>query len=146
MAALPAIAAVASVASTALQAYNGYKDNKYQADQANADAEAAKGQGRVEAERIRREKKKAQSAARAAAAENGLSVNEGTAITINDYIEQAGNYDAAMSEISGFNSSQRLKAEASVYRKNANTALATGALDTAAQAGKGYNSYKNGWK
>ena len=73
-------------------------------------------------------------------------VNEGTAITINDSIEQAGNYDAAMSEISGFNSSQRLKAEASVYRKNANTALATGALDTAAQAGNGYNSYKNGWK
>ncbi|MCM1957918.1 hypothetical protein NCZ17_00845 [Acinetobacter modestus] len=146
MAALPVIAAVASVASTALQAYNGYKDNKYQADQANADAEAAKGQGRVEAERIRNEKKKAQSAARAAVAENGLSVNDGTALTINDSIEQSANYDAAMSEISGFNSSQRLKAEASMHRKNANTALATGILDTAAQAGKGYNSYKNGWK
>lgn len=138
MAALPVIAAVASVASTALQAYNGYKDNKYQAAQAEADAEAVKGQGRVEAERIRREKKKAQSAARAAAAENGLSVNEGTAITINDSIEQSANYDAAMSEISGFNSSQRLNAEASVHRKNANTALATGALDTVAQAGKGW--------
>jgi len=146
MAALPVIAAVASVASTALQAYNGYKDNKYQADQANADAEAVKGQGRVEAERIRREKKKAQSAARAAAAENGLSVNEGTAININDSIEQAGNYDAAMSEISGFNSSQRLKAEASVHRKNANTALATGALDTISVGASGYGKVSGGWK
>jgi len=140
------VAVAATVASTALTAYNNYENNKYQAAQAEADAEAVKGQGRVEAERIRREKNKAQSAARAAAAENGLSVNEGTAITINDYIEQAGNYDAAMSEISGFNSSQRLKAEASVYRKNANTALATGALDTISVGASGYGKVSGGWK
>jgi len=140
------VAVAATVASTALTAYNNYENNKYQAAQAEADAEAVKGQGRVEAERIRREKNKAQSAARAAAAENGLSVNEGTAITINDSIEQAGNYDAAMSEISGFNSSQRLKAEASVYRKNANTALATGALDTISVGASGYGKVSGGWK
>lgn len=138
------VAVAAAVASTALTAYNSYENNKYQADQAEADAEAVKGQGRVEAERIRREKKKAQSAARAAAAENGLSVNEGTAITINDSIEKAGNYDAAMSEISGFNSSQRLKAEASVHRKNANTALATGVLDSVSAGAKAYGG--GGWK
>lgn len=140
------VAVAATVASTALTAYNNYENNKYQAAQAEADAEAVKGQGRVEAERIRREKKKAQSAARAAAAENGLSVNEGTAININDSIEQAGNYDAAMSEISGFNSSQRLKAEASVHRKNANTALATGALDTISVGASGYGKVSGGWK
>lgn len=140
------VAVAAAVASTALTAYNSYENNKYQAAQAEADAEAVKGQGRVEAERIRREKNKAQSAARAAAAENGLSVNEGTAITINDSIEQAGNYDAAMSEISGFNSSQRLKAEASVHRKNANTALATGALDTISVGASGYGKVSGGWK
>lgn len=133
------VAVAATVASTALTAYKNYENNKYQAAQAEADAEAVKGQGRVEAERIRREKNKAQSAARAAAAENGLSVNEGTAITINDSIEQSANYDAAMSEISGFNSSQQLKAEASVHRKNANTALATGVLDSVAAT-------KGAWK
>lgn len=140
------VAVAAATALTALTAYNSYENNKYQAAQAEADAEAVKGQGRVEAERIRREKNKAQSAARAAAAENGLSVNEGTAITINDSIEQAGNYDAAMSEISGFNSSQRLKAEASVHRKNANTALATGALDTISVGASGYGKVSGGWK
>lgn len=140
------VGAVALVASTALTAYNTYESNKYQRDQANADAEAARGQGRVEAERIRKEKQKAMSAARAAAAENGLDVNMGTAVTINDAINQAGNYDAAMAEISGFNSSQRLKGEASVYRRNANTALATGALDTVASGASAYSGAKGGWK
>jgi hypothetical protein len=64
------------------------------------------------------------------------------ALTINDSIEQSANYDA-MSEISGFNSSQRLKA-ASMHRKNANTALLLG-QDTMLQQAKA-NSYKNGWK
>ena len=140
------VAVAAAVASTALQAYNSYKDNKYQAAQAEADAEAAKGQGRVEAERIRKEKLKAQSAARAAIAQNGLAANDGIALTINDSIEQSANYDAAMSEISGFNSSQRLKAEASVHRKNANTALATGALDTISVGASGYGKASGGWK
>ncbi|MFW2152813.1 hypothetical protein [Acinetobacter gyllenbergii] len=140
------VAVAAVVASTALSAYNSYETNKYQAEQANADAEAVRGQGRVEAERIRKEKQKAMSAARAAAAENGLNVDMGTAVTINDSINQAGNYDAAMAEISGFNSSQRLKGEASVYRRNANTALATGALDTISAGASGYSGAKGGWK
>lgn len=140
------VAVFTAVASAALSTYNNYENNKYQADQDNADAEAAKGQGRVEAERIRNEKKKAQSAARAAIAQNGLAANDGIALTINDSIEQSANYDAAMSEISGFNSSQRLKAEASVHRKNANTALATGALDTISAGASGYGKVNGGWK
>jgi hypothetical protein len=36
-------------------------------------------------------------------------VNEGTALVINDEIEQAANYDANMAEVTGYNSSQRLK-------------------------------------
>ena len=146
MAALPAIAAAASVASTAISAYSMYQNNKAASKQAEADADAARSQGRLEAERIRKQKEKTQSAARAALAQNGLNVGEGTAVTINDTIERDAGYDAAMSEIAGFNASQRLQAEASVYRKNANTAAITGALDTTVAAGKGYNSYKNGWK
>ena len=144
--ALPAIAAVASAAGTAISAYSMYQNNKTQGEQAEADADAARSQGRLEAERIRKQKEKTQSAARAALAQNGLNVGEGTAVTINDTIERDAGYDAAMSEIAGFNASQRLQAEASVHRKNANTAAITGALDTTAAAGKGYNSYKNGWK
>lgn len=146
MAALPAIAAVASAAGTAIAGYSAYTNSKTASKQAEADADAARSQGRLEAERIRKQKEKTQSAARAALAQNGLNVSDGTAVTINDTIERDAGYDAAMSEIAGFNASQRLQAEASVHRKNANTAAITGALDTTAAAGKGYNSYKNGWK
>ena len=146
MAALPAIAAIASTVGTAVSAYSMYQNNKAAGKQAEADADAARAQGRVEAERIRREKDRQQSAARAAAAENGLAVNEGTAITINDTIERDAQYDAAMAEITGFNSSQRLKAEASAHRKNANTAAVTGALNTVAAGASGYNKSKDGWK
>ncbi|RKG35184.1 hypothetical protein D7V21_05230 [Acinetobacter guerrae] len=130
-----AVAAVAAAAGAAISGYSAYSNGKTQSEQAQADADAAAAQGRLEAERIRKQKEKVQSAARAAAAENGLSVNEGTAVTINDQIERDGQYDAAMSEISGFNSSQRLQAESSIYKNNANTALATGALNAVAKGG-----------
>ena len=107
-----AVAAAAAVASTALAGYSSYNQNKGMAEQAEADSKAQLARGRLEAERIRKEKEKAQSTARAAAAGNGLDVNEGTSIVINDEIERAANYDANMAEITGYNSSQRLKAEA----------------------------------
>jgi len=145
VAALPLLAQVAmatSVASTALAGYSAYTTNRTQSKQAKADAEAAQGAGRVEAARIRDNVAKQQSSARAAAAENGLSVNDGTAVTINDKIEQGGQYDAAMAEISGFNASQRLQAEAKTYRNQANMAAASTALN---MASNGLNTYK-GWK
>ncbi|WP_347454274.1 hypothetical protein ABEF83_08075 [Acinetobacter thermotolerans] len=122
-------AAVAVAAVTA--AYTGYtshQNNKYMERQALADADAAKAQGRVEAERIRKEKEKAQSRARAAAAENGIDVHEGTAVVINDKIELDANYDANMAETTGYNSSQRLKGEASAYKSNAQSAIVGGLL------------------
>ena len=106
--------------------------------QAEADSKAVAAQGRLEAERIRKDKEKAQSSARAALAESGLDVNEGTSVVINDQIERDGNYDAAMAEITGQNTSNRLKAEASGYRSNANTALAVGAFNTVAAGAKGW--------
>lgn len=140
-----AVAVVATVASTAYAGYTNYQNNKHLGEQAEADAEAQLARGRLEAERIRKEKDKAQSRARAAAAGNGLDVHEGTAVVINDQIELDGNYDANMAEISGYNSSQRLKAEASVHRNNANTAIVSGALNTAAAGSSAYGNSK-GWK
>lgn len=138
-----AVAAVAAtVGSTLYAGYTEYQNNKYMQKQANADAEAELARGRLEAERIRKEKDKAQSRARAAAAENGLDVHEGTAVVINDQIELDANYDANMASITGYNSSQRLKGEASVYGKNANTALVAGGLNAVSG---GLNASK-GWK
>lgn len=122
-------AAVAVAAVTA--AYTGYtshQNNKYMEKQAEADANATLARGRLEAERIRKEKEKAQSRARAAAAENGLDVHEGTAVVINDQIELDANYDANMAAITGYNSSQRLKGEASAHRGNAQSAIIGGIL------------------
>ena len=140
-----AVAVVTTVASAAYAGYTNYENNKYMQKQANADAEAQLARGRLEAERIRKEKEKAQSRARAAAADNGIDVNEGTAVVINDQIEQDANYDANMAEITGYNSSQRLKAEASVHGKNAQTAIVSGALNTASSGMNAYGSTK-GWK
>ena len=139
-------AAVAVAAVTAAYTgYTNYQVNKHMEKQAEADAVAQLARGRLEAERIRKEKEKAQSRARAAAAENGLDVNEGTSIVINDQIEQDANYDANMAEITGYNSSQRLKAEASVHAKNAQTAIVSGALNTASSGMNSYGATK-GWK
>lgn len=140
-----AVAVVATVASTAYAGYTNYQNNKHLGEQAEADAKAQLARGRLEAERIRKEKDKAQSRARAAAAGNGLDVHEGTAVVINDQIELDGNYDANMAEISGYNSSQRLKGEASVHRNNANTAIVSGALNTASSGVSTYGATK-GWK
>lgn len=140
-----AVAVVATVASTAYAGYTNYQNNKHLGEQAEADAEAQLARGRLEAERIRKDKEKAQSAARAAAAGNGLDVHEGTAVVINDQIELDGNYDANMAEITGYNSSQRLKGEASVHRNNANTAIVSGALNTASSGVSTYGATK-GWK
>lgn len=134
-----------TVVTTAYSAYTNHENNKYLEDQAQADANAQLGRGRLEAERIRKEKDKAQSSARAALAGNGLDVNEGNSVVINDEIERAGNYDANMAETTGYNSSQRLKAEASVYAKNANTALVSGAIGAASDGASAYGS-KGGWK
>lgn len=132
------VAAVAAVAGAAISGYSAYESNKTASEQAQADADAQAARGRLEADRIRKQKEKVQSAARAAAAENGLSVNEGTPVTINDQIEQNGQYDAAMSEISGFNSSQRLMAQASQYNANANTSALSGIANTVAAGAKGW--------
>lgn len=144
------VAVAAAVASTAISAYSSYQNNKGMAEQAEADGKAQLSRGRLEAERIRKEKEKAQSTARAALAENGLDVNEGTSIVINDEIERAGNYDANMAEITGFNTSQQLKAAASQHKSNANTAAATGALNTVSALGsfqgKKEGGSKGGWK
>lgn len=141
-----AVGAVAAVAGTALAGYSSYSSNKTAQAQAQADADATAARGRLEAERILKQKDKQQSAARAAAASNGLDVNEGTAVKINDEIETSGQYDAEIAKQTGYNSSQRLQAQASQYGANANTALASGVLNTAAVGAKGYSSYKNGWK
>lgn len=141
-----AVGAVAAVASTALAGYSAYSSNKTAQAQAQADADATAARGRLEAERILKQKDKQQSAARASAAENGLDVNEGTAVKINDEIENAGQYDAEIAKQTGYNASQRLQAQASQYGTNATTALVSGAVNTTATAAKGYNTYTNGWK
>lgn len=141
-----AVAVAVSVASAAITGYSTYSNNKTAAKQAEADAEAQLKQGRVEAERIRKQKERVQSAARAAAAENGLDVNEGTSVVINDQIEKDGLYDEAMAKITGYNSSQKLKAEASAHKNNAQAAAATGVLNTFSAGASGMNKAQGGWK
>ncbi|WP_269915316.1 hypothetical protein [Acinetobacter sp. HY1485] len=133
-----AVAAAAAVASAAITGYSAYESNKTAKEQAQADADATSARGRLEADRILKQKEKQQSQARAAAAENGLDINEGTAIKINDEIEYGGQYDAKIAEQTGYNSSQRLQAQAKQYQSNANTALAAGTLNATSAAASGW--------
>lgn len=133
-----AVAAVAAVAGAAISGYSSYESNKTAKEQAQADADAQAAQGRLEAQRILKQKEKQQSAARAAAAENGLDVNEGTSVKINDEIEVAGQYDAEIARQTGYNASQRLQAAASQYGANATTSALAGVANTTAAAAKGW--------
>lgn len=140
-----AVAAATAFAGAAINGYSSYQANQAAAKQAQADANAQEAQGRLEAERIRKEKEKAQSIARAAVAENGLDVNEGVALVINDDIERRGNYDAEIAKIMGYNASQQLRAAASVHRHNARASALSGAAG-AAYVFTDYKAKKNGWK
>ncbi|EPF73786.1 hypothetical protein [Acinetobacter rudis] len=137
-----AVAAVAAAAGAAIAGYSSYQGNKTAAKQAEADADAQVAQGRLEAERIRKEKERTQSAARAAAAENGLDVNEGVSLVINDDIERRGTYDEEIAKVMGYNASQQLRGAASVHRSNANASAAAGVANVASSA-FGYKANQN---
>ena len=140
-----AVAAYAVMAAAAAySAYNSYENNKMMQKQANNDAAARQSQARLEAERIRNQVEKQRSAALAAAAENGLDVNEGTPVVIDQTIKEDGEYDAWLTELGGVSQANRLRGDAHNYGAAANSALVGGALNVASAAMSGYKSAGGG--
>lgn len=112
-------------------AYTQHQQGSYAKDQANADAEAMQGQARLEAERIQKQKAATRSAARAAAAESGLSVNDGLSVTIDEQISQDADMDAWMTRLNGQSNANRMSVFGSNEKKVNNAAAIGTVLQTA---------------
>ena len=121
-------------------AYTQKQQGDYTKDQANADAEAMRGQARLEAERIQKQKEMVRSAARAQAAENGLSVNRGTAVVIDEQISYDANTDAWMTRLTGQSNANRM----SVYGSNEKKVNNAAAIGTVLQAAGSIAGAKSG--
>lgn len=122
---------IIAAAGAAYSAYSSVQQGNYAKDQANADAEAMKGQARLEAERIQKQKEETRSAARAAAAESGLSVSDGLAVTIDEQISQDANMDAWMTRLNGQSNANRMSVFGSNEKKVNNAAAIGTVLQTA---------------
>lgn len=136
------IAVGVAVASAAYGAYTQKQQGDYAKDQANADAEAMRGQVRLEAERIQKQKEMVRSAARAQAAENGLSVDSGTAVVIDEQISYDANTDAWMTRLTGQSNANRM----SVYGSNEKKVNNAAAIGTVLQAAGSIASLKGSAK
>lgn len=122
-----------AAASAAYGAYTQHQQGSYAKDQANADAEAMRGQARLEAERIQKQKEATRSAARAAIAENGLSVSDGLAVTIDEQISHDADVDAWMTRLNGQSNANRMAVFGS-NEKKINNAAAVGTVLQAASS------------
>lgn len=130
---------VGALASAGGALYSGYSQKQAydaQKKQANADAFAEQANGRLEAERIRKQAKQAKSSAVAAMAANGLNVEDGVSEVINDQISQDSEYDAFTAILSGKARSDKLRTDGYNYKIAGRNAMTTGVLNaTAALAG-----------
>jgi hypothetical protein len=105
---------------------------EWQAEQARADAQAAREEGEVRSERIRRLGRRQQSEARAALAASGVETGAGTAVVIDRQIGRDAEADAEQERLAGLRRGARYEQEgeaASIQGRNAATGsmLAAGA-------------------
>lgn len=138
----------ALILSTALSAgsalYSGQQANeqgKFAEAQANADADAAKAAGRVEAGRIRAITDRQRASARAALAGAGVSVDMGTAADVQKDIVQAGEQDAMTAILNGKNSATRLQAEGAGMRRQGQQAMVGSVLSAGGAIASGAAGY-----
>lgn len=138
----------AMILSSALSAgsalYSGYQANeqgKFAEQQANADADAAKAAGRVEAGRIRAITDRQRASSRAALAGAGVSVDMGTATDVQRDIVQAGEQDAMTAILNGGNTATRLRAEGAGMRRQGQQAMVGSVLSAGGAIASGAAGY-----
>lgn len=126
----PALLFFASAAFSAVTSIQqGRQEQKFanfQAEQANADAQAAREQGQVNAEKIRRAGKYDQAEAVAALAASGVEVTAGTPLRIADEIKKRVEQDAFAEMLTGSRAGARLDQEAQGFRAAGKNAAARG--------------------
>lgn len=138
------------IAGTAVSAMSSINQGRqaaamgnYQNAQAQADADATKGEAELQARQIRDAGKRQKSAATAASAASGFSVDDGTAELINNQIDQGSEQDALTTILAGKSNAGRLRAQgemAKIQGKNARTAGYMSAIGSGMRAGYGWKN------
>ncbi len=122
-----------SIAATAFSAVSSIQQGRqqeryhdWQAAQAEADAQAEREYGQIQAAKTRRAGKSQQSEARAALASGGVEVGAGTAITIQQEIDRRSELDAQEQILYGNRKGTRLEQDAAAQRIAGDQAKAGG--------------------
>ncbi|NUZ07657.1 hypothetical protein [Piscinibacter koreensis] len=129
--------------------YSGQQQEKMAdraADQAEADAEAARGAAMVEAAKIRKAAKEQRSAAVAALAASGVDVSAGTAEQIQTDIDTRGEEDALTVILSGGNRGRYLEADARLSRMRGGQAATAGYINGGSSLLTSVSAAAKGWK
>lgn len=119
---------------------------KYQAAQANADANAAKGDAQVEAERIRQMGKRTRSAAIAALAGSGVDVNEGSALVIQKDITKNSEQDAQTTILGGSQRALLIKTQGQIDNMKGQQAKSASYIGAASTLAQGAATIASNWK
>ena len=142
------LAAGASVLAAGGAIMSGQQQKKmagYQASQAEADAEAARAQGKVEAARIRKAGQAQASQANAALAASGVETGEGTAVRITSGITGDAEQDAYQTIFNSVNQSARLNAQAQADRIGGKNAATAGYISAGSSLLAGGSKAYSGW-
>lgn len=139
------VATVASASASVMSGVQQKKMSNFQANQAEADAEAAKGEALVRAENIRKITQQKASSARAAIAASGASLNSETASLINKDIVKRGETDALVGVDDSLDTASRLRASATSLRSQGNQAMVAGLGSAASSTLSTYAGVKSGW-
>lgn len=144
---------VTTLFSTGVQMYAANQQGKqqeawqnYQAEQADADADAERQAGMVEAERIRKLGKRQKAEADAAFAGSGIDLSEGTPLDINRDISQGVEEDAYFAMVGANDRGARLNADAMGARIGAKNSRTAGRLGAATALAQGAATVATGWK
>lgn len=119
---------------------------KYEAAQNEADAKAAEGDAKVEAERIRKAGRVAAAETRAGLAASGQDLASAGALAINREVYRGAEEDAYFALLGGRDRSARLNTDAALSRARGKAASQAGTLGAFSQAlGGGAQAYGN-WR
>lgn len=156
MCAVPAVYAAITVASAVAGGYSQYQQGQsqkkwgdYQANQAQADANAERSLAQVEADRIRDAARKQRGVAKASLSASGLDVNDGISAKIDKEIVAGGEHDAMLAIFGGADAQKRGYAQAGALRSQGRQAATAGRIGLGTSllgaASSGYSAYKSGW-
>lgn len=142
MAAGSAISAVGAIQ----QGQQAKAMGNYQAEQAAADADAARAQAQLEAGKIRTAGARQRSSAIASMAAAGVDSNVGTAELINKEITSNAEEDAINAIFSGNTRSKQLNASGQAARISGDNAGKAGFLNAASSALSAGSKFGSGWR